>query len=152
MIIENKKTAGKARLAYLLTPFFYIATLGILIAADKITNVYLPILITLFFTGILILFSWLRLHYVHITTENQLLTIKYFSMSPMGGQKRIIEIPFKNLEKYGVKKQFFNLKKELFLYQRTKKGIAKYPAVSLTLFLEKDYQQLIKELNQIMGQ
>lgn len=137
MIIENKKTAGKARLAYLLTPFFYIAILGILIAADKITNVYLPVLITLFFTGILVLFSWLKLHYVHITTENHLLTIKYFSMSPMGGQKRIIEIPFNNLEKYGVKKTILQSEKGVVSVPTNKKRNCKISGCEFNIIFRK---------------
>ncbi|UCG26770.1 MAG: hypothetical protein JSV24_07250 [Bacteroidales bacterium] len=139
MIIENRKTAIKVRFrTFVLTIIF--ATLVIIIYTTRLLddplfglnkNYYTLILVALF---ILILFAqyFLNLNFIYYRDEGQTLVFRYYSLRILSSKKNSIEIPKNEFVRFEIRKSALGLKRELYLYQRIKSGIAKYPPIPIT--------------------
>jgi len=71
--------------------------------------------------------------YFYFSNNGKNLVFKFYSLRFLYGKPKTIEIPKSSLVKYDIITSFFNKKDSLVLYQKTKKGVAKYPPISLTL-------------------
>lgn len=149
MFIENKKQAALGRLLFLLIPLLFI----IIVAVLMFLGIQSDIIVLGALTVIFIFFLWfagnLGLNYLYISFENEMLVIKYFSVSPVSGKHKMIEIPWQSLYKYEIETSIYGLRKDLILFRRTPKGIAKYPPVSITLLSDKDLTMLLKALSEV---
>jgi len=71
--------------------------------------------------------------YLYFSNNGKNLIFRYYSLRFLYGKPRTIEIPKSSFLNYDITTSFFNKKDSLVLYQQTKKGVAKYPPISLTL-------------------
>jgi hypothetical protein len=71
--------------------------------------------------------------YIYFSNNGKNLIFRYYSLRFLYGKPRTIEIPKSDFVNYDITTSFFNRKDSLVLYQKTKKGVAKYPPISLTL-------------------
>ena len=59
------------------------------------------------------------------------------------GAKKSYEFPASEFYKFEIEKSFFKLRENIILFRKVKKGIAKYPPISLTGLKEKQRNQVI---------
>ncbi len=110
---------------------------------DIYNNPYLPlkgyqyaiiIFLIFFFGG----FFWYGLHHTYISVNNagEDIIIKYFRILPkfIRPKPKMIKIPKSTYHSYQIERSFFGLRKNLILLQRTKKGVVKYPPISIGSF------------------
>ena len=71
--------------------------------------------------------------YFYFSNNGKSLIFRYYSLRFLYGKPRTIEIPKSSFVNYDITTSFFNKKDSLVLYQKTSKGVAKYPPISLTL-------------------
>lgn len=93
----------------------------------------------------------LDLNYINFSTDNNKVTLKYFSLRPFHKQRKSIEFPGSNLAKFEINNSFFGLKHNLILYQRMQGKLAKYPPVSLSGLNNDELENLRKMLNQLVS-
>jgi hypothetical protein len=87
-------------------------------------------------------------NFIYYNDEEGKIIIRFYStrMGSKKGKHKSIEITKGQLVKYTIEKKFFHRKKELVLFVRLPKGIAKYPAISITALDDRQVEQLKRGL------
>ncbi len=127
--------------AFYTIPFFYKPVFGV------ITRTQLIIMLFVIYLIIMLIPIVLKYQYVHFSNENNSITIKYYNLGFSPGAKRTIQFPIKEFHGFEVKKSFFNLHENLFIFRKMKKGIANYPPISVTGLSPIQKTKLIKALS-----
>lgn len=81
-------------------------------------------------------FFWYSLNhtYFSLNTTGDSILIKYFRITPkfITPKPKMVKIPKASFVKYTIESSFMGKRKALFLFQRTKKGVVKYPPIYIT--------------------
>jgi len=149
MIIDAKDEATTLRK----TKAFVMMVCLVLIV---VTFLYIPIDFTLKLivnsaaAVAFVIFYWfqhkMEYTYFYFSNNNKNLIFRFYSLRIFSGKPKTIEIPKKNFMKYDILTSFFNKKDFLVLYQKTPKGIVKYPPISLTLLNKNQKTELKRAL------
>lgn len=70
-------------------------------------------------------------------------------LQPMLAEHKAIEIPKSQFVKYEIKKSNLGLRTSIILYQRTKKGIAKYPPVAINTLTKSERRDMFDALDKL---
>jgi hypothetical protein len=92
----------------------------------------------------------LDMYYVYFNDDGDQIVIRYYPMRAFARKNKAIQIPKISLAGFHIKKSLFGLRKSLVLKQKTKKGFATYPAISLTAFDSKETEIIITELKRFV--
>ena len=84
--------------------------------------------------------------YFYFSDNGKKLVFRFYSMRIFYGKPRTIEITKDSFMKYELSMSFFNAKESLLLYQKTPKGVAKYPPIPLTLLNKRQKTELKRTL------
>ena len=154
MVIDIQRTVIKTQLRRFLTliAFMIVASAIILIGSLMenflgITKYRWALIVAGIYIISIIVEALFELNYIYFSDEDDLIVLRYFSMSMFNRQKNSIEIPKKVFRGYQIEKSFFGLKKKIVLLQRLKDRDVKYPAVSVTGLNANEFQLLIKTLD-----
>ena len=149
MIIDTKEEALTLRN----TKAFIVIAFSVLII---VTVVFAPLdqMIKSIIYGALsvafLIFYWFQyqMHYTYFYFSNNSknLVFRFYSLRFFSVKPKTIEIPKSSFFKYDIVTSFFNKKDSLVLYQKTNKGVAKYPPISLTLLSKKQKTELKRAL------
>ena len=149
MIIDSKEEASTLRKAN-------AVVVGLILALIALTAIYLPVdvVFRLAICGALsvffLIFYWLQYKmeytYFYFSNNGKNLIFKFYSLRNFRGKPKTIEIPRMSFVKYDIVTSFFNQKDSLVLYQKTPKGVAKYPPIPLTLLTKKQKTELKRAL------
>jgi len=149
MIIDTKEEASTLRK----TKMFVIACCSVLAV---VTAVFIPVDKTVkFFIWsalfvIFLIFFWFQYRmeytYFYFSNNSKNLIFKFYSMRIFSGKPKTIEISKASFLRYEIVTDFFNKRESLVLYQKTDKGIAKYPPISLTLLGKNQKTELKRAL------
>jgi len=97
-----------------------------------------------------LIYYWLQyqMHYTYFYFSNNSknLVFRFYSLRFFSGKPKTIEISKSSFFKYDIVTDFFNKKDSLVLFQKTDRGIAKYPPISLTLLSKKQKTELKRAL------
>jgi len=84
--------------------------------------------------------------YFYFSNNRKDLIFRFYSLRIFSGKPKTIEIPKINFVKYDISTCFFDKKDSLVLFQRTPKGVVKYPPIPLTLLNKKQKTELKRAL------
>ena len=150
MTIDNKLNAGKIRLAYLSIPFLFVLFLAVSLSLEWFDGFkYLFIVAGLFFLIIFFIRSF-HFKYVKFFYEKGKLNFKFHGLGPLGKEFKIIELSVNKFYKFEIEYSFFDLKRNIILYQKLKGKIAKYPPISLSAMSRKDIDEMQIFLNKVL--
>ena len=149
MIIDTKEEA----LAFRNTKGFAVIAFSVLIVVTVVFSSFDQMLKNIIY-GVLsvafLLFYWYQyqMHYTYLyfSDNSKNLVFKFYSLRFFSGKPRTIEISKSSFFKYDIESGFFNKKDSLVLYQKTDRGVAKYPPISLTLLSKKQKTELKRAL------
>jgi hypothetical protein len=85
--------------------------------------------------------------YIYYNDESDKIVLRYFSPALFTSKKNSIEIFKKDFAGYELKSFFMRYRENLILMKNTSKGIAKYPAVSITALSNEERYSLLSSLN-----
>jgi len=101
----------------------------------------------LIFIFILVYRYFLHYNYIYFDDENNKIIIRYYHLKLFNKNFKSIEIPKNSFVKFEEKIFFLKQRHDLILYQKTNKGIAKYPPVSITALNKVQKKEIILSLN-----
>jgi len=110
---------------------------------------------------VIIVISWLLLIslqslrqpcYIYFEDAGEKIIIRYYPLKILNQKKNSIEIPKKDFIKFNTEKFLFGRFEKLILYQRFRKGIAKYPPISLSAVNKNDIIKIKTLLRQYVQQ
>ena len=85
-------------------------------------------------------------YYIYYSDKGNKITLRYFPVKPFNQKKHSIEIPKSKFVKFEiVKGSTYN---SLVLYQNFKKGVGKYPPISLSALSKENLKAVKSSLNQ----
>jgi len=155
MKLDNSKTIINSRiklfavtvlfLAYLILTYFAKSFKLTLFgwSHDMWTIIFVGILIFIMFLPI-----WLNHQYISYSDDEELIVFRYFTSGLFGGRKNSIEIEKRTFAGYKTEKQLMGLSLSITLFQKTKKGIAKYPPIYITALKKEERAKIFRSLNQ----
>jgi galactitol-specific phosphotransferase system IIB component len=99
---------------------------------------------------IFLIFYWfqykMEYSYFYFSNNGNNLIFRFYSLRHLYGKPKTIEISKMNFVKYDIVTSFFDKKDLLVLYQKTPRGVAKYPPISLTLLSKNKKTELKRAL------
>ena len=88
--------------------------------------------------------------YIRYTDNDNHIEFKYYHIVMVSPKRKMIRIKQKLLGKYEIDKK--DKKELLYLFQKTKTGLFKYPAINISSFNEEDRNKLKKNLLKYVSQ
>lgn len=88
----------------------------------------------------------MRYTYFYFSNNNKNLVFRFYMLHGFRDKPKTIEIAKINFYRYEIISEFFGRRESLILYQKTPKGIAKYPPISLTLLTKNQKTELKRAL------
>ncbi|MBI4648214.1 MAG: hypothetical protein HY738_16930 [Bacteroidia bacterium] len=154
MKIDNRQTIIKARkIRLFLTIGFAIAIILVFLLdifkkpVFGIPNYGYIVILAGIYLLINIYILQLKLNYIYYCDEGTMLILRYFSLRMYSRERNSIEIPKKEFKHFELIESFFGHRKEIILFRKTAKGIAKYPPVSITSLNKTEKKQIIDSLS-----
>ena len=149
MVIDTKSEASTLRT----TKMFVIIVFALLVmvtAALLTVDIVVKLVICGALSVLFLTFYWyqynMKYTYFYFSNNGKNLIFKFYSMQFFFGKPRTVEVAKINFEKYEIVTDFFGKRDSLVLFQKTPKGIAKYPPISLTLLSKKQKKELEQAL------
>ena len=99
------------------------------------------------FVLIIIFNNFRDFYYIYFSDNGNNIVFKFYSMRIFSGKKNTIEIHKKDFVKFETNSSLFKMRDYIIIYQKLKKGIAKYPPISITGLSKKDKTKLKKQLS-----
>lgn len=150
MSIDNKPNAGRIKLFFFLVPLAFTAFIAVTIFLETFDGYNFLFIVAIIFILVIMFLHNMKFRYIIFDIKDNKIVLRYHGLGPMGTDFKAIEFPAEKLAKYEIKNAFFGIRKELVLYQETKKGIAKYPGVSLSAMAKKDREKLLAVLYNVL--
>jgi len=149
MIIDAREEATTFRKTKAFVMLVYMLLIVITVAFLRIDVIYKTIIISVS-SVLFLMFYWFQYKmeytYFYFSNNRKNLIFRFYSLRVFSGKPKTIEIPKKSFFKYDILTSFFNKKDSIILYQKTPKGIVKYPPISLTLLNSEQKTELKRAL------
>ena len=156
MIIDIKKTIIRKNLSYFIATIVFLILIVVLLFIPfskdfipGISNNLLAIFIGLAYVINAFYQSFRNYNYIYFSDESDKVVMRFFSPNLFTNKKNSIEIPKNEFAGYSRNSFFMGYREKITLYRRTKKGIAKYPAVSITALSVAERQLLLSTLDKL---
>lgn len=146
MVIDTKYRMIKIKLVFMIAGMIALVVIGFLMFTDYLRG---PVPAITLITVYLLFFIFLiikKYNYIYFTDEGGKYILRYFNFIPTVLIQKSIEIPKDAFVKYVVKKSAYGMREELVLFEKTKRGVAKYPDVSISILNDEEKQQLLNSL------
>lgn len=150
MLIENTNTAMRIWVRNMISTIVLSLSLIVLYMAHFLEEPILGIgqfevtlLLCIVYLYLILTPIILKFQFVYVLHEENKISIKYYTMGFIPGAKKSFEFPASEFYKFELEKSLFNLRESIILFRKIKKGIAKYPPISLTGLKEKQKNQMI---------
>ncbi len=158
MTIDNNRKSISIRLRKLMAMLLAGALIIIVYFTDILhspegwfTKHHLAGLILLIYILYYIFDYMLEQNYIYYTDSGDKIMFRYYSLRPLESSQNSIEIAKSDFHDFKVIRSFFNLKEKIVLYQATRRGIAKYPPISITALNKTEKEKLFNSLNRVKG-
>jgi len=84
--------------------------------------------------------------YLYFCDEESRVVIRFYLLNPFNSKKNSYEIPERQFVKFRLKKSLYNLREEIFVYQKMGETVAQYPPFSIKSLTDSQKQKLLKSL------
>jgi len=142
MKIDNRLKTAKYKLLFImllfLVPAFFIASFFENNSGYKLLFQVLSALAALFYCFLL----FRKLNYFYFTQSNDRFTFRFYCMHPWFRKYQSIEIPIKSFAGFRIENSFGGLRRFLFISAKTPKGVAWYPAISISSLTDTELNNL----------
>lgn len=152
MIIDNAKNVSNTKIYQRIRLLLYLIATGLLLILDfdwqqdYLSKTWLWIYLGIVFVVDQVTPIIRNRYYVYVSDEGTNLIFRYYSLRPLVFEKYAFEIPKNQFYSYKITKSWPN-RVLLTVYERTNKGIAKYPPVCISLLTPIQHQTLLQTLS-----
>jgi len=147
MTLSNQSRAANIKLLYYIITFVY---LGLTVLTVYQNPVHMNLIIAgLFVIYVLLIGLNLVREYnfiIYKETDDKLI-MRYYPLHPFHDKFKSIEISKQTFSHFELKKRSMGLREDLFLFQMSSKGLAKYPGISLSALSKDQRLDLIDSLS-----
>ncbi len=155
MKLTNKKETYRIWLQKFVATVIYTPLILVFFFSDYFDKPFiglerplLIIIVTILYLSVIIYHHLLNPYFLFYSDHGDKLTFRYYPIRAFNQKKQSIVIPKEKFVKYEIEKKFMGEK--LYLFQQNRKGVAKYPPVSLSGLGTDDRNRLKGSLNQYL--
>ena len=149
MVINTKEEASTLWKAKTSVIAVYAASIFVTAYFIEIDSIFKYIIYGVL-SVVFLIFFWfqyqMKYTYFYFSNNGKNLVFKFYSLRIIAGKPKTIEISRTNFVKYDIITGFFDKRDSLVLYQKTPKGVAKYPPISLSLLSKQQKTELKRTL------
>jgi hypothetical protein len=156
MILDIKRTILRKNLATFITTLIMLVAIVVLLFVPfnsdlikGLSNTLLAAFVAVAYVIHAFYNTFRNYNYIYFSDESDKLVLRYFSPNIFTTKKNSIEIPKKEFAGFELQSFFMRYREKLILLRRTGKGVAKYPAVSITALSEDERYALLFALTQL---
>ncbi|RZT91344.1 hypothetical protein EV201_3159 [Ancylomarina subtilis] len=146
MTLSNQSRAANIKLFYYIITFVY---LGLTVLTVYQNPAHMNLLIAgLFVIYVLLIGLNLVREYnfiIYKDTDDKII-MRYYPLHPFHDKFKSIEISKQTFSHFELKKRSMGLREDLFLYQISAKGLAKYPGISLSALSKNQKTEILNSL------
>ena len=154
MILDLKRTILRKNLANLITTVVMLIAIVVLLFVpfhneliSGVSNNLLAIFVATAYVINAFYNTFRSYNYIYFNDDSDKIVLRYFSPNIFTSKKNSIEMPKREFAGYELQSFFMRYRERLILLRRTNKGIARYPAVSITALSADERYALLFELN-----
>ncbi len=146
--MDNKNISSKILRTF---AFSWIFLLGMFVTTLLIkveVPIILPVFLGILAFGVAFIFGFGGFFYVEMSVEsNRFLNVRYFNLSPIGRNYKAFKIELSKFHNYEINKKgrFYFIK----FYEKSDRGIAKYPTIGMTAMSVKERNAFAEYLNKL---
>jgi hypothetical protein len=153
MVIDNQNNLYKIKSKFFIIGFIFIVLITFSLMSDFFKVYFFDfsgwLYAFLFFTIFIIIITYrsiLNYNYILFDDESDKIILRYYPIKIFEKKFKSIEISKISYKGFEEKIYFFKQKHDIILYQKTIKGIAKYPPVSITALDKQQKKDLLFSL------
>ena len=131
--MNNKTTAQRTSFIFGLSWLIVLACLvgSFFIDFEKI--ILFQIILGFILVLIISVYYFGGYNYIEIEVEKKTgLNFRYYNLFPIGRKFKLYQIPIKNLDRFEIRNYFGGFFSFIYLYEKSRKGIARYPGIGLS--------------------
>jgi hypothetical protein len=156
MVIDNQDNLFKIKTNFFIIGFIFITLITSSLMSDffydyifKMSKWIYAIIFFMIFILILTYRGILNYNYIHFDNESDKIILRYYPIRIFTKSFKSIEISKSAFGGFEEKIYFFKRRHDIVLFQKTSRGIAKYPPVSITSLNKGQKKELILSLNNL---
>lgn len=147
MTLSNQNRAAYIKLFYYIITFLYLSLTVLTVYLNP--NDMTLILLSLFVVFVVLVVLNLSREYnfiIYKETDDKII-IRYYPLHPFHDNFKSIEISKQTFSHFELEKRSLGLREDLFLFQMSEKGLAKYPGISLSALSQKQKRTIFDSLS-----
>ena len=155
MTITNDKATLKRKIITLILTIVATGMIALLLftelgdspvlGQERNTWILLIVILYLLYLGYHYMMNY---YFFYYSDSHNKLLFRFYPVLSISPERKAIEIPKKDFDHYEITKSFFDRKGKILLYQQMPQGLARYPALSITLLSKEEKQKLFESLDQ----
>lgn len=146
MTLSNQNRAAHIKLFYYIVTFLYLSL--------TVLTVYLnTVHLNLILASLLVIFIFLvglnlarENNFIIYKETDDKIVIRYYPLHPFHDKFKSIEISKQTFSHFELEKRSWGLREDLYLFQMSAKGLAKYPGISLSALSKKQRREILESL------
>lgn len=147
MTLSNQNRAAHIKLFYYIVTFFYLSL--------TVLTVYLnPVYMTAILVNLFVIFVVLvglnlarENNFIIYKETDDKIIVRYYPLHPFHDKFKSIEISKQTFSHFELEKRNLGLREDLYLFQMSAKGLAKYPGISLSALSKVQRREVIESLS-----
>lgn len=147
MTLSNQNRAAHIKLFYYIVTFLYLSL--------TVLTVYLnPVYMTAILVNLFVIFVVLvglnlarENNFIIYKETDDKIIVRYYPLHPFHDKFKSIEISKQTFSHFELEKRNLGLREDLYLFQMSAKGLAKYPGISLSALSKVQRREVIESLS-----
>jgi len=159
MIIDTKRTILRQNLSNFIATIVFVLLMVLLLfipfsdnLISGLDNKLLAIFMGISYVIYAFYKSFRNFNYIYFNDESDKIVLRYFSPNIFTSKKNSIEIPKREFAGYELQSFFLRYREKIILHRRMPKGIARYPAVSITALSMTERHEMLLSLEKLKKQ
>ncbi|MCL2072510.1 MAG: hypothetical protein FWH18_01180 [Marinilabiliaceae bacterium] len=150
--MNNKTTAQRVSFILGLSLLIILGCLAGSFFVDIEKVEYFQIISGILLLFIIVIYLFGGYYYIEIVVERgHFLSFRHYRLFPFGRKFKVFQIEQKKFEKFEVSSYFFGIFSFLFLYEKSKKGIARYPGIGLSAIPKAQHKYIIAYIDKFLN-
>jgi len=132
MTLSNQGRAATIKLMYYIITFLYLSLTVLTVYFSPAHMYYIAATLLAVFTLLIGLSFSREYNFIIYKETDDKIIMRYYPLHPFHDKFKSIEISKQTFSHFELVKKSMGLRQELFLFQMSSKGLAKYPGISLS--------------------
>ena len=147
MTLSNQNRAAHIKLFYYIITFLYLSLTVLTVYLNPAYMTFVLVSLFVIFVVMVGLNLARENNFIIYKETDDRVIVRYYPLHPFHDKFKSIEISKKTFSHFELKKCRLGLREDLFLFQMSAKGLAKYPGISLSALSKEQRNEVLESLS-----